>query len=159
MNADVKQTAATVKPTGQSDAKQTASAGLVGTGEERWHGTENGYAYHKCRCEACKEAHRLTARKYDRKEYDPENTPERVHGTVNGYSNYKCRCDACRAAWATWIQEKKDERAARPIPEHVHGTQNGYGNYKCRCEACTTAWSKATVDRARRRQERAKQSA
>lgn len=30
--------------------------------QERWHGTTNGYQYHKCRCERCRKA----ARQYNR---------------------------------------------------------------------------------------------
>lgn len=29
------------------------------SGEETWHGTKNGYAYHKCRCSLCTEAQRV----------------------------------------------------------------------------------------------------
>lgn len=62
---------------------------------EEWHGTTNGYANKKCRCEDCKKAWR----KYC-KERRLARTPEDEfpHGTSNGYTNYRCRCAACTAA-------------------------------------------------------------
>lgn len=39
-------------------------------GKERWHGTKNGYSYHKCRCTSCTEAHKQYQRQY-RKQIGP----------------------------------------------------------------------------------------
>jgi hypothetical protein len=45
---------------------------LSGNGKEPWHGTWGGYAYHRCRCLACRLANRLKCaagrkRKMDRR--------------------------------------------------------------------------------------------
>ena len=154
MNAAEKQIAATGKHTASSDEKQIVAGGLVGTGNESWHGKLNGYQFHKCRCEACVGAKSEASRKYAAARRQKP-VPEHVHGSTNGYVNYKCRCEECRAAWAEYVQDAKERRAQKEIPEHVHGTENGYGNYGCRCEECTTAWSKGTVARSRRRRETA----
>src|SRR4051812_13639497 len=41
------------------------------------HGTLNGYSYHACRCEECREAHRTHAREYREK---PKTWPNCAHG-------------------------------------------------------------------------------
>ncbi len=61
---------------------------------ERWHGTENGYACHGCSCPACREAHRLymagwRARAAQREPLRHDNS---------SYQNYGCRCETCTAA-------------------------------------------------------------
>lgn len=63
------------------------------------HGTINAYNNHKCRCEACKLAHReyQLVRVPIRKSKGLEPGDSR-HGTYNGYANYGCRCEACKEA-------------------------------------------------------------
>ena len=62
------------------------------------HGTNTGYGY-GCRCDRCKEAHRLYGREiHERHKEELLNDPtDPRHGTTTGYS-YGCRCERCRAA-------------------------------------------------------------
>lgn len=64
------------------------------------HGSPFTYTNYRCRCEACREAHRLyTAQarllRAERGVPDPA-----MHGKASTYTNWSCRCDACKAAWA-----------------------------------------------------------
>lgn len=56
----------------------------------------NCYSTHGCRCDACREAHRLQARK----DYVPVNErrcpPDHAHSNYC-YTHHKCRCESCRA--------------------------------------------------------------
>lgn len=63
------------------------------------HGTTNGYGNHGCRCDACREAHRINHRKYMRRVKETgELAGEQVqHGTAYRY-DVGCRCDECREA-------------------------------------------------------------
>lgn len=80
------------------------------------HGTENGYKNLACRCERCREAHRLWFVAYRRRNgVRPEaeyREAVKRHG-VNRYKRGRCRCDICRAAIA---EEKRLYR--RRHPEH-----------------------------------------
>jgi hypothetical protein len=64
------------------------------------HGTENGYGNHGCRCEACREAHRLAigALRTSYRERAAAGDPAVPHGSRGGYDNWFCRCGACRLA-------------------------------------------------------------
>lgn len=89
-------------------------APTAATGDEAWHGTTNGYGYHKCRCERCKAANtkylgglkraRITKRREADAAAGAGPNPMRGtglepwHGTTNGYDYHDCRCDRCRAA-------------------------------------------------------------
>lgn len=84
------------------------------TGEESWHGTTNGYCYHKCRCDRCKTANtdylrglrQAKAARLREEDATAGVGPNPVrgigdepwHGTRNGYANYHCRCEPCREA-------------------------------------------------------------
>lgn len=37
---------------------------MTNVADERWHGTPNGYGYHKCRCDRCREAARVYRKRY-----------------------------------------------------------------------------------------------
>jgi hypothetical protein len=63
-----------------------------------WHGTANGYSFHKCRCEPCVKANAAHQMEMT-KQRAARGVPDHVHGTAGGYRNYLCRCDACRAAY------------------------------------------------------------
>lgn len=74
---------------------------------ESWHGTSGGYCNHGCRCDACRDAHRLAHKRHRTNRY-----AERVevgdqlvhlsapHGTVRAYDYFGCRCDDCRSTHA-----------------------------------------------------------
>ncbi len=61
------------------------------------HGTDTGYSWHKCRCDECKEAHRLVAQKRRRAAGMRAVVPAQ-HGTWGMYVNKKCRCAPCKLA-------------------------------------------------------------
>lgn len=127
--------------------------GLVGTGDEKWHGgSGTGYSYHKCRCSRCKEANTTrTARRRAERRLGREDLihPDAPHGTPGGYSNWGCRCEDCSAEFAVALDSsyrnrlsKLTESGGRPFhPDAPHGSSNGYTSYGCRCEACTEAAS------------------
>jgi len=66
--------------------------------EDPRHGTQNGYANLRCRCDRCRAANTDYCRDL-RTARASRIVPERLHGTVNAYSNYRCRCSQCRAAY------------------------------------------------------------
>jgi hypothetical protein len=66
---------------------------------EPWHGTQDGYTNHDCRCDRCRAANTRAMRKY-RAKIRALPTPKHVHGTDNGYNNYGCRCGRCVRAHA-----------------------------------------------------------
>lgn len=53
------------------------------------HGTDNAYGNLGCRCDPCKEAHRV---------YQLARGSRYPHGTAARYSLGGCRCDACKGA-------------------------------------------------------------
>lgn len=122
--------------------------------QERWHGTSGGYGNHKCRCDDCREAHRVACS--DRKEnrlaerVDVNGVmihPRATHGTANGYRNYGCRCDPCVAAGSRDSVGRTIDRSEERVEVdgrlvHMnapHGTATGYNYYWCRCRPCTDA--------------------
>jgi hypothetical protein len=78
------------------------------------HGTANGYGNHGCRCDACKEANRITHARYLRKVLaEGSLTGENViHGTSYRY-DVGCRCDACREAHNAKSRATKQRIRAR----------------------------------------------
>ena len=66
------------------------------------HGTINGYANYKCRCDDCKAAQS----ERNRKQYTPRpREPKPIqHGTLSGYGTHKCRCDDCKAAQSEYMR-------------------------------------------------------
>lgn len=92
------------------------------------HGTTGGYGNHKCRCDACKKAHRIACLSSN-KAYRERNVArglttqgklrvrrpngkEPSHGTYARYQWRKdpCRCEACRSANAEyryWHNKRK----------------------------------------------------
>lgn len=102
---------------------------------ESWHGTKNGYAYHKCRCDLCKEANRVYGRACAEKVMSqPITGDESWHGTTYGYNNRGCRCDLCKDAKRAYAKKIKSQ----PITgsESWHGTCSGYDVRGCRCSEC-----------------------
>ena len=73
--------------------------------EDSRHGTVNGYANLRCRCDACREAWRIyyasVRRRYRARPW-PTTTQ---HGTYNAYANYGCRCGLCRAANSAYARD------------------------------------------------------
>lgn len=61
------------------------------------HGTATSYTYRRCRCDPCRNAHRIAATRTRLATAVLEPADPR-HGTVNGYTNYGCRCDPCKTA-------------------------------------------------------------
>lgn len=63
------------------------------------HGA-TGYAYHGCRCEVCRRAHRerIAKRTQERAALLAAGEVDPPHGRQSTYANYLCRCDACIAA-------------------------------------------------------------
>ena len=59
------------------------------------HGLRGTYVNHGCRCEECREANALYARRF-RMKYRPYSYLQ--HGKNSTYLNYRCRCEDCRAA-------------------------------------------------------------
>lgn len=73
------------------------------------HGTESGYIYWDCRCEACRDARNQRVR--ERRAYvTPPPVPEGKHGTITAYSHYRCRCRACRGVWAAYLRAYRARR-------------------------------------------------
>jgi hypothetical protein len=74
---------------------------------DTWHGTTNGYTYHRCRCALCTKAavdYNAAWRKRVRSESLP---PWAQHGQVNTYKNYGCRCELCRVAWSAYLKQRR----------------------------------------------------
>lgn len=72
------------------------------------HGTASSYRNHACRCDACREAHRLD--KAARRAEGPKGTRQQAqHGTRSKYSR-GCRCDECRAAVSTAARESRAQK-------------------------------------------------
>ena len=106
--------------------------------DEPWHGTKNGYAYHKCRCDLCKEANRVYGRAYAEKVMSqPITGDESWHGTTNGYNSRGCRCDLCKDARTAY----KKKIRSQPITggESWHGNPSSYDVRGCRCSECLFA--------------------
>ena len=81
------------------------------TGRTLTHGTQTGYAYHRCRCADCTDAHRLAeagrrARRAARLAAD-QDIP---HGKPNGYSTFGCRCEPCRQAISEYRRDLRQRR-------------------------------------------------
>ena len=87
--------------------------GSVLNGGAAYHGTEDGYVNHRCRCKRCRTAH-TEASMRRRKERIVKGIPTDKHGTLTGYQNYDCRCDKCRKVIAEWRRKKRG-----PIKEQV----------------------------------------
>ena len=83
---------------------------------EKWHGTQNGYANRKCRCDPCREAHNAHVRKYSRKKRASKVGPL-VHGTLHGYQGWACRCEPCKEASARQVKSLYVLRKQHPRPE------------------------------------------
>ena len=45
--------------------------------DEKWHGTVNGYTYHKCRCYSCKESQRIAVNSWRKNNIDKANNISR----------------------------------------------------------------------------------
>jgi hypothetical protein len=64
------------------------------------HGTQVGYGWHLCRCDECREAHRLYS--YHRRsilgKLKTQGPILPRHGTRYWYTKIRCRCDLCRNA-------------------------------------------------------------
>lgn len=96
------------------EATAETDPGLVGTGEESWHGSVSGYTYHGCRCTECRSGW-SAANLASRQRRAENEKPENIHGTANGYNNYKCRCDECRRAWAARAREQRARNRDRSV--------------------------------------------
>ena len=67
---------------------------------ERWHGTPNGYGYHKCRCSACREAHRLYRAQW--RAENPEKAAAEIHRSTRKRSIRRDR----RPHSADWMEAR-----------------------------------------------------
>jgi hypothetical protein len=74
-----------------------------------WHGTANGYSYHKCRCDLCVEANRIHQLEMTTARGEFE-VPDHVHGTYGGYANYRCPCELCRSVYRAKQAEYRERR-------------------------------------------------
>jgi hypothetical protein len=75
------------------------------------HGTMNGYGNHKCRCDRCTEANRISHAEY-MKRLRAEGRIVGEHGTDVAYRS-GCRCDLCRLAHNTESREYDRRRPDR----------------------------------------------
>lgn len=67
------------------------------------HGDFKMYRRIGCRCDMCRQAHRIAQRRARAQAaMHPERMPSGAHGTENGYNYWKCRCDLCRAAMSEY---------------------------------------------------------
>lgn len=107
---------------------------------EVYHGTSNGYANFRCRCDLCKQAY-SEWRKSRLDSYSLK------HGTVTAYK-YGCRCESCKEARANQFKELKEKAKADPSIIKKHGTSYAYVVLGCRCLSCY-AWQ-AARDKKRR---------
>lgn len=71
------------------------------------HGTVNGYAHLRCRCQRCRAAWAAHCQQ-QRDARSQREAP--VHGRQSTYTNWKCRCAACREAG----RRQHAERRAAP---------------------------------------------
>ena len=78
------------------------------------HGTHGGYTNHRCRCDDCREAHRVghAASVARMRQRLASGEAQPVHGTPGAYCNWGCRCIPCTQAQA---QAKARWRAARAV--------------------------------------------
>lgn len=106
---------------------QTQGKGVPGrVVKEHHHGTDTGYVY-GCRCDRCREAHRLSKPKSNIN-----------HGTQWAYEHYKCRCRKCVKAIRIVWRENKRRRGSHQEPQREHGTRYMYDRKGCRCTKCKT---------------------
>lgn len=75
------------------------------------HGTISAYTNDACRCNKCREAHRVyqyaaLQRRIRRAKRDPHILRGK-HGKASTYSNYACRCIRCTRAWTEYTREKR----------------------------------------------------
>lgn len=73
------------------------------------HGKASSYTNRKCRCEECREAHRVACREA-RERRAQRTPPPEAHGNPFTYGNWKCRCEACRKAWAAYCLDRYHHR-------------------------------------------------
>ena len=94
-----------------SQQKAYREPGLVGSGKEDWHGTLNGYKYHKCRCKRCRRAHAIRMDHYRIcQRQKPLTGNEDWHGTIGGVTNHHCTCEDCKEAKRKYYRERKKRR-------------------------------------------------
>lgn len=151
-----------------------ARQGLVTPGIK--HGTVSSYAYHRCRCQLCRDAINAYARKRTKtqrakatasarqKRHNPNEKngyflsfpiPPRPisHGTVSGYYHHGCRCEICEAFAVEKRRLEREQKAAaralapaRPPLEIRHGTTTAYQHHACRCDICRAFISKKSKE-------------
>jgi hypothetical protein len=68
-----------------------------------YHGTENGYTKHRCRCHQCTEAANWAKR------LRRDGLGVTKHGTHGGYTN-GCRCDQCRTATLAYRRDLRERK-------------------------------------------------
>lgn len=81
------------------------------------HGTLTGYITLACRCDECRDAHRVWKN-------TPRDTPKTVEHGVNRYVNHKCRCNVCVYEMRMWRLETKYSVTREWFDQAVQ-TQNG----------------------------------
>jgi hypothetical protein len=127
--------------------------------KESYHGTINGYIYHKCKCDECK----IAWNEYQTGRRRQVTTGKR--SVKHGYGGYAsgCRCDVCRIAHAKYAAERIAVRKIaasgvyvelfekqnglcaicqqeKPlVPDHKHGTTEIRGLL---CSSCNTGLGK-----------------
>lgn len=85
---------------------------------EEWHGTVNGYGNRRCRCDACRDAHRRSHRRYMARVRESGHLVRAgaKHGTAYRY-DVGCRCDECREAHNAKSRETKRRLRLRRSPD------------------------------------------
>lgn len=81
------------------------------TPDDSRHGTTNGYQNHRCRCEACRAAHRAAHAAYMSRVRNTGSLTSSAaeHGTAYRY-DVGCRCAECRSAHNKKSRENKARR-------------------------------------------------
>ena len=89
-----------------------AERGEILVGAAPWHGTEDGYTNHRCRCPRCRQANTVANHKR-RQARKSRPIPAHVeHGTEHCYGNYGCRCGPCRVAHSQARRDYRERKAA-----------------------------------------------
>ena len=124
--------------------------GSILTGSAEWHGTEDGYSNHLCRCARCRAANAAANRRRKANRIAGE-IPEHVeHGTENCYHNYGCRCDLCREANSANRKAYRDRMLGPIEPRECDGCHKPYTPRKRGVKYCTRTCQRTANSRARR---------
>ena len=87
---------------------------------EQWHGTLNGYRYHKCRCEACGEARREY---FNKRPEAKEKRDAYYRNNITARPGYADHYADFIAGQVEWLEAHGNDAGARRRTTHAHDTR------------------------------------